>query len=527
MEPDLNSMSAESRGSLVKPAVLRTYLTDPALSPAERVRLLSDATSGLAQAKAATLIRYLDKYRRTINEMGSQLTEWPAEASLPPSPSDLQFCRLCSGLYAHLASACARIVPADKSRLHASSALNARAAEGCYWTLYFLMEQLRCAYSTYVHAPPGIWRRMHQVYQYSRSVGIDTAGVRGEHTQASTVEHQYLRALLLGLCDPYNLSRDAMRMILDNLGEWAGLARLSTDNPRGGSCLFLVNPAADLPAMPVLPATKPSRESGEIYLDTAELVRVLREKLATALWPKAGTGPDTEALIDAMESAETVKQLIVRWGLRPIRNGSRTDSRGRGRMLTGLRAIAHSLDRMDLQVRPDDHEAERGVEILDEGENGMRIRANGAAPIRLRIGELIALSRDQEAEWSIGMVRWARTDPQGEFHIGFLRFSKDAIPVMVEPVHLKDERPKAAPVAGLWVVRSTGDKRAASLIVSDAFYKPGTAVSIRRGAARHLLEVRRSLMHNRCFRWFDVSLSESTPQYSLNAVGSNFGAPAR
>ena len=517
--------------SLVKPKVLHAYLTDPGLGLTDRVKAVSNAASTLVHADADphTLMSHLAQYRKAVGVLAPKIDEQVVGLMLPPNERDLEFYHLCSELYSRLAAVCKRIILTAPDNLDRSSPQADDVIQACYWAIYFLGERLQCAYRSYAHAPTESWYEIHQIYRYSESNRIETAFVHiDEEVKVRNISHIYIRVLLLGICNPYHLPFRAAQTIFKALDDWAKLVHLSAEVSRQGPCMFLINPDADLPAMPMPQNTRLSADAAERYLDTTELVSILMENLSAARDRKFLKRYSTDHIARELESRETLKKLIVSWGLHPIRKAGRVSSDRQCDTLIGLRSVASVLDvgNGSAAATGQDPNVVRRLKLIDESEHGARARVDENDAIHVRIGELVAQRKADEGmagSWSIGMIRWAQTNADEEFHIGIFKFISDAVPVAVRYMSLDDgETPFTEPAMGLWTIRTTGEHPATSLILGSRHYKPGGPISVERGDVRHMFEIREVVLSTRCFLWFDVSLTDSTPQHSVEMVFPRF-----
>lgn len=112
-----------------------------------------------------------------------------------------------------------------------------------------LAEVLRAAYRAYVPAPPGLWRRLHALFDSVANPTLE-------------LERLYIGIVLLGLSDPYALPAggvDAAWRIIAEIGERAVL------NDASG---FAIVAGADKPA-------EPGRADSKLFLDTTSLLSEL------------------------------------------------------------------------------------------------------------------------------------------------------------------------------------------------------------------------------------------------------------
>ncbi|MHB1608088.1 MAG: hypothetical protein ACYCXX_05530 [Acidiferrobacter thiooxydans] len=290
-------------------------------------------------------------------------------------------------------------LPADERRMAVAGAISG------------LSEVLRAAYRAYVPAPPGLWRRIHTLFQ---AAGAPTLGL----------ERLYVNVLLMGLSDPYALPEggiDAVCELIAEVGERAVL------NETAG---FAIVPEADRVA-------EPADSEASLYLDTgavlSELARLRDDIRAHRPLPPrlaARVLPDL-ALRLCASLGETWRPGVRRRSLRVPLRGERLVCQG----LASLRRLrAH--DRLhqgfvDLDVPWGRAEAMavngRGAglprvttwTIRDAGRSGLWLSCQGLEGPPPAPGTWIGVKDPSgSGQWLAATVRWLKRARPREYAIG-------------------------------------------------------------------------------------------------------------
>ena len=504
----------------LKPKALRAHLASPSLNTSERIKAVSEAVSNLAHAEMHhdTRMDYLNQYRVAISGLKPELENQLVGLVLPPNSDDLSFCDQCSELYRNLAVVCKRIILTAPEDIKWRAEDQQRVLQACYWGILFLGERLRYAYCSYRHAPAETWLEIHQIYQYSRSKHIAKSLLKGEKSKLRNISHAYKRMLLFGVCDPYQFPFRTVHGVYNALDDWAKLASLRSGKPTKDTCLFLINPESDRPAMPMLP--KLSVGVDTLYLDTSALVSVLNWDLDSTHRDLGLREKTNEGVRKTLETKELLKNLIISWGIYSSRELKRKQTDGHCDVGFGITSVA-ALTNPNQEAGGNGLYVRSGLQLVDESPTGARIRLKENDHTHIRVGELIALKRSQIDNWSIGMVRWAQTDIDSRFYIGMYKFVDNGVRVFISPARVEDETSPGSGV-GIWSIRKRANEQIPTLIIDPRFYTPNETIQLERGDVRLYLEMGKVILSTRYFIWLEVNLFNSTPRRSAGIVAPLF-----
>ena len=113
---------------------------------------------------------------------------------------------------------------------------------------------LRCA-QVYSPAPANVWSDLHQLYASCEGINFHTKPIADselKHSQRSTVEDMYKRALLLSLSRPQSMRKGEVTHVFNALESWSQEAHLSKLGSRQDiTSLFGINLNTDAPPTPL------------------------------------------------------------------------------------------------------------------------------------------------------------------------------------------------------------------------------------------------------------------------------------
>lgn len=485
---------------------LKAQLREAALSTPERINLISEAVSRLQHANVEddVLFKSALEFHQAVAELNFRHSDHLIGLMLPANEEDTEYYHQCSQLYADLVSVCERVIQRAPKDFEQDPQELERITQACYWEMRFLGERLRCAYCSYTHAPVGIWLQIHQLYQQGLKHGLTKVRIRAE-SKLRHLAHVYKRLLLLGICDPYQFPFRSIDSVFDALDDWAKLAHLKMGKPVHHRCVFLINPDADRPAVPLLP--KLSLGVDSMYFDTSPLVDVLNLDLKTHadidftdVKHRSGT---------ELETQEVLKNLIVSWGVHPPREVERENRNGVCDLVTGLSSIVALLAPEPKNGEPR-FNIHRSLQLIDESKSGARVCVTVSDNTYVRVGELIAVKSEHAGNWSIGMVRWGQTDIDNRFCIGIYKLIDNAVPLTIV-VEDGGGKTFSRPVRAIWTNRSTENESAPTLIVDAKYFRSGGRVRVRREDEASYFKADRIILSTRYFVWFEINPLDRGP----------------
>lgn len=213
---------------------------------------------------------------------------------------------------------------------------NRQAMIATHRALNYLGQALLRAYQIYAPYPPGVWQRVHRLYQFAETQGFAQTALKDE-TEAAygspSIEDAYKRILLLALACPYRLRQGEVEQVYDWLGAWAQHATLSklveTRNPNS---LFVTNfETDDPPTYRVLRTTEYNPDACRL-LNATRLADAIRDTLA----PQRDAGSSAGRQFNE----QVMRRLMLAWGVMPKRRFTRSQKHSTAEVAMGL-STAH------------------------------------------------------------------------------------------------------------------------------------------------------------------------------------------
>lgn len=477
----------------------------------------------------------LDHFRRNVTSMGLKFQRYLVGLSLPLSQQTLEVSGHYGDLYGTLAAGYKRIIlDSDGCKVRGVNL----AAVG-YWAMYYLLQQLRSVYGSYSRTPKGVWYEIHQIFDLARFAGIQHKEVRVGGQRVRTITHLYKRGLLMGLSDPYHLPFRAVDRIYGALDRWAERVSLRTESPPGlHHCLFMVDFELDRPAMPLLPNARMRLGTNRLALDTSKLVVHLKRKMTRTYNEtvvQSTKSQDTDWFV-TFEQVETLRNLVIKWGLHPIRRDKRAESgpEQECELVAGLSAVHYVLN--GHQPLPQRTIGARSVtssmmmgtfglaqteqqlslgkrqtwRIQDESDNGIRLLLEDTRQAQVRVGDLVAFKVPARLEdWTLGAIRWAQTLDDGTLSIGVRKLGSGAQAVSVQLMEDRQNSTDARYLPGLVLPKAAGDEHE-TLITDQTLYRPGAHIWAENNGRNRIIEPLQVQMTTRSFVRFGFKFAAAT-----------------
>ncbi len=340
-----------------------------------------------------------------------------------------------------------------------------RAAERA---IHQLIEVLLRSYQGYMPVPGGTWKEIHSLFRLVEEHGLADHPVDRQQDgleAALTVRNSYLRALLLGICGPYQLPQNMCLRINAFL---VNGSRLATVAPRAGAPdsagRFLVDLAADSPARSISKDAKAAIGPNLRVLGTSALVRtvcVLAEQLH-----RGETLPVSKVGFECTDGGclDVLWHMIRFWENGAYRRYPRRGARDPELSLCVGLKLLHFFSGarqpqfsqaaaakegagddnaevfIDLEsgasfatiLQPDGERFEADHwKIRDESASGLALMRGGSG-VSVHVGALIGLRGPDASGWNVGMVRWLRSPDVEHVEIGVKLLGPAAVPVTVK-----------------------------------------------------------------------------------------------
>jgi hypothetical protein len=479
----------------------------PFASPADTAQQLVMALYALNRHPLGEDERYalLALYRPVVERAAASLETLLAESGVPPHAQQRQIGVLLRELliehsigYKHV------LLALDNRRFRRGPAK--RAAEVMARLLATLRDIQIASYLAYSPPPDGLWLEMHQLYQEALATGLADSAV----SNALPASLLYRQVLLLALADPPHMSRAEITHTRLYLDKFASLAVLTTVTSNARHSCFAIPTDSDRgPGQGVV-----GLKEGSVWLDTEAVCRHLYD---TTIRLRTGDSPQG---MESELSQTLSKRLLKLW-----RNGAQRAfkrypaSSDTVRLVAGVSAIHHLLEGAPQAVgfdpEADDTLPIHGVEplvaapmvvnvshwsISNDSAAGLALRGIPDAPLNLKVGDALALQTDNEAVWSLAVIRWMKMLDAQQVELGIERLSPQIQPVWVRP--LRGHR-KANPEPALFVPGLPALKQPDRLLLPRHVYHAGMDAEIWHTARQYMLSFGRRHLHTSSFDLID------------------------
>ncbi|HYN54633.1 MAG TPA: hypothetical protein VES38_08020 [Methylotenera sp.] len=287
-----------------------------------------------------------------------------------------------------------------------------------------LAEYALVCYQTYVTPPDFVWSDLNQLYFCAVQLGIQHLNIQNSKPEISdklnsnsvvSIENTYKHALLMSLADPQHLAQKDVRLIANLLAFYVADAKLGAVAPlTSSSGAFIISLNSNKPPVPYSKLKEFPDADNDILLQTMMLVRSIHQNLnnlKNGQLPKDGSIP---ADANRSDYIELLTYLIKHWGVIPKRVFNRSQKNGELELVTGIAAIHQHSDI--------EHRASKSMpsrwQILNISASGISIRRHPTADKNIKIGSLLGFKTKNEANWSLGLVRWANCGSKDRLDIG-------------------------------------------------------------------------------------------------------------
>lgn len=303
-------------------------------------------------------------------------------------------------------------------------------------------------YRAYRQVPGREWQALHAVYAQAEALDVTEEEVKdylNRDVHDTSPRIAYVRALLMGLSNPNELSQRQLTFVAFLLERWAGKVDVLRERPDEG----------DLPPLVVDLASAHCAERGEIeaatprYLEVSKLAKSVRNRIGLL---RKGESPAKLALGEdcVQPSCEQLLVFLYRqWcQARPPRGGERRLVSDRAQACQTMPAMHYYLsgkvfkqpgEQKELTQKQreeiatfgriatrddDDYSVTHGFlleswQLADESVQGLRIvRRAGNPGKRYSNGQLIAVRPADAKAFLLGQVRWLMSAENGDLFAG-------------------------------------------------------------------------------------------------------------
>ena len=330
-----------------------------------------------------------------------------------------------------------------------ASSLRAQRALLCQRALAYSGLRMFHHYRAYRQVPGRDWRALHQVYTRAEALGIADAPVKdylNRDVHDTSPRIAYLRAVLMGICNPNELGPRQLTFVAYLLERWADKVEISTQP---------VQQEGELPPLTVDLAGERCAERGAAegagirHLDERRLAKSLRNRIGLL---RKGESPARLALGEdcVQPSCEQLLVFLYRqWcQARAPRNPERVRVMDVAQACTDIAAIHYYISGRVFRVARDfkeltalqrdeiatfgristreeeDFSVAQGFllehwQLEDESAQGLKmVRRAGNPGKRMAHGQLVGVRPADGKNFQLGQVRWLMAGNSGDLHCG-------------------------------------------------------------------------------------------------------------
>ncbi len=545
------------------PKYARAWLASlPLADSAELAREIYQAlyTLNRQDLDASRRFELMELYTTPVATVTIALESYLTRVALPLTSKKRQLAEFIRRLHMEMAygyKGCLQDL--EKQRLRWSKKpLRTRALERA---MYYLGEVLLHSYQVYMPYPPGAWREIHAIYRYAGEHNLATEVVEtaAPGVAKTTLTHDYVRILMLGLSNPYQLPQNECRQVQRFLYHWGAKAslrdNLEAPHPAGH---FLIDLTTDSPPVPFPGGVQFQPNEGLHLLDAVELLHTIQFFVHRL---QKGDRARTLSLgLDCLDSVclEILQRMLRSWGMVPRRQYSRIQRSGPAFVCTGIPAL-HFFASGQKPFSPPPSENRRGIpddrfilpenieqevaheatqdegfialdepvghresasspdpaesvltsggayrvdrwQIKDAAPKGLQLVRHGSSHTYVRVGDVIGIQQmDEIGRWSAGVVRWMKSQRADNLEMGVELIASGAKPVAVAPVRSVGER-DYQPALLLPAIEAL--RRPMTLLLPRSVFSPGCNLQLADEASVRTVRLLRCLEHTNVYELF-------------------------
>jgi cyclic-di-GMP-binding protein len=303
-------------------------------------------------------------------------------------------------------------------------------------------------YRAYREVPARDWRNLHQAYAFAERLGIAEQVVKdylNRDIHETSPRIAYVRATLMGMCNPHELTPRQLSFVAFLLERWAEKVEISRAPVDEGEAPAL---AVDLDGE-ICADRGPAAGAELRYLDARRLAKSLRNRIALL---RKGESPARLALGEdcVQPSCEQLLVFLYRhWcQARQVRGTKRNGASVRVQACTNLAAVHYYVSGRVFRVaeshkeltpkqrheiatfgrvstrEEEDYSVAQGFlleqwAIEDESAQGLKmLRRAGSPGRRMAQGQLVGVRPADAKSFQLGQVRWLMTTGPGDLICG-------------------------------------------------------------------------------------------------------------
>ena len=365
-------------------------------------------------------------------------------------------------------------------------------------------------FRAYRQVPDADWRALHEVYKHAEELGVADEEVKdylNRDVHLATPRAQYVRALLMGMANPNELTSRQLSFVAYLLERWAEKVAVSaqpiTDE---GMPPLVVDIDGDKPPERLAGAGDAKIVDAR-FLDSSRLAKSLKNRIGLL---RRGESPARLALGEdcVQPSCEQILVFLYRQWCQPRqpRALERKIVAAEALACNGIAAIHYYISgkafrqpgnqtQLTQQQQneiatfgrvstkdEDDYSAVRGFllehwQVEDENISGLRlVRSVGSPGKRFAQGQLVAVRPSDANTFMLAQVRWLMQSGQGDLHTGLRLLPGLPAAICARAYGLNTSAEKYVPALTLTEVAALHTPP--TLILPSGWYKPKRVVEV-------------------------------------------------
>lgn len=385
----------------------------------------------------------------------------------------------------------------------------------------------------------GLWLRIHELFNLVHGLALRTFAIEDSeqrYGKKATIEQLYFRIIFLSTCHTQKLRQAEIKKICQLSELWLDLATISPTP--GQHDLLWIDTTMDAAPAYMNQAREP--HAGVFYINVDPLLSHVERLYGDGSNLRHA---DEGALLSASLRLHLIQSLhtpLERASERQAYDGTLTLALGfigAHYQLAGERdfaeliqisTMASNIDLADIYMdlnqnyelthdatrenAMDDYVIAYQSDIVNVSETGYCIRWAGTPPNTLRTGELISLKQPDDANWSLGLVRWVQRHLSADPEFGVELLSEHGVACGARVI-LPDGN--SSEYMRTLLLPHDQSECHSTLITPAMVFKTGHAVMIRLGDEEVQVQLGRELMVTQSFSQFEftlISTNRSTQQ---------------
>ena len=425
----------------------------------------------------------LEKLRTPINFISKTLSKHYLNQPLVLPQQPRKIAELAQTLHSYLATGYTLVATHTSAlgKQAGSANPNQLIAQALHRVICNYSLNIQRHFQLYQPAGNDVWYKLHQFYRLAQQHNVQHQVVIDDTFGSCTVEHCYIRALMMGCSKPNQLRQEDFIGIFKPLTQWAARCQLRPADDHG---LFIIDSSEDQP-----PAYRDQHttalSSSCLSLNTDKLVEHLKTQREQADSNQLAINSGEERI-----SLDLLNHLIEAWGSHSKRMYMRLQAQDTLEICVGLSATHHyvsgglslealvderkaktyairkenpflklptqpyrqkdvwdspysanhgktnvSLESIDVHLR-DNEQSEQAltkkypsqpVKMLNASAHGYCLEWPHDAEITIKTGDIIGLKSSQSSSWNIGVIRWVSHNNE-RTQLGLEFISPSALP---------------------------------------------------------------------------------------------------